>query len=56
MERSPGCPTMLRRWKVRSRYERLEEIGWIVGFAVNLSDVEYRLTAAGKTQLNRMRF
>jgi hypothetical protein len=39
----------------RSKYERLEEIGWIVGTATNMSDVEYRLTATGKTQLARMR-
>ncbi|OKO67340.1 hypothetical protein [Bradyrhizobium sp. NAS96.2] len=32
----------------RRKFERLEDIGWIKGFAVNLSDVTYELTAAGK--------
>ena len=36
-------------------YKRLEDIGWIVGTSVNLSDIEYRLTATGKTALARAR-
>src|SRR6185312_2178325 len=32
----------------RRKFERLEEIGWIKGNAVNLSDVEYHLTRAGE--------
>jgi len=32
----------------RRKYERLEEIGWIKGYSVNVSDVEYHLTPEGK--------
>jgi hypothetical protein len=32
----------------RRKYERLEDIGWVKGIAVGLSDVEYHITAAGK--------
>jgi hypothetical protein len=35
----------------RRKFERLEEIGWIKGIAVNLSDVEYSLTSAGRNEL-----
>jgi hypothetical protein len=33
----------------RRKYERLEDIGWIKGLGVNLSDVEYYITKEGKT-------
>lgn len=35
----------------RRKFERLEEIGWIKGISVNISDVEYYLTAAGHNEL-----
>jgi hypothetical protein len=35
----------------RRGFERLEEIGWIKGISVNISDVEYFLTPAGKSEL-----
>jgi hypothetical protein len=35
----------------RRKYERLEDIGWIKGISMNLSDVEYHLTETGKAQL-----
>jgi hypothetical protein len=36
----------------RRKFERLEEIGWIKGLAVNMSDVEYNLTASGRRELS----
>lgn len=35
----------------RRKFERLEEIGWIKGISVNISDVEYYLTPAGRKEL-----
>jgi hypothetical protein len=35
----------------RRKYERLEEVGWIKGLSMNLSDVEYYLTDTGRAQL-----
>jgi hypothetical protein len=35
----------------RRKFERLEEIGWIKGISVNISDVEYSLTPAGCNEL-----
>jgi hypothetical protein len=35
----------------RRKFERLEEIGWIKGISVNISDVEYYLTPAGRNEL-----
>jgi len=35
----------------RRKFERLEEIGWIKGLSVNMSDVEYHLTPAGSNEL-----
>jgi hypothetical protein len=35
----------------RKEFERLEEIGWIKGISVNISDVEYYLTPAGRKEL-----
>ncbi len=35
----------------RRKFERLEEIGWIKGTSVNISDVEYCLTPAGRNEL-----
>jgi hypothetical protein len=35
----------------RRKFERLEEIGWIKALAVNISDVEYHLTASGRREL-----
>lgn len=35
----------------RRKFERLEEIGWIKGIPVNISDVEYHLTASGRKEL-----
>jgi hypothetical protein len=35
----------------RRNFERLEDIGWIEGISVNISDVEYHLTAIGRKEL-----
>jgi hypothetical protein len=35
----------------RRKFERLEQIGWIKGISVNISDVEYYLTPAGRKEL-----
>lgn len=35
----------------RRKYERLEDIGWVKGLSVNLSDVEYHLSRAGQLEL-----
>jgi len=35
----------------RRKFERLEEIGWIKGISVNISDVEYYLTPSGRNEL-----
>jgi hypothetical protein len=35
----------------RRKYERLEDIGWLIGIATNISDVEYHLTETGRVQL-----
>jgi hypothetical protein len=35
----------------RSKYHRLEDIGWIKGISTNISDVEYYLTEIGTAQL-----
>ena len=35
----------------RRKFERLEEIGWIKGLSVNISDVEYYLTPSGRNEL-----
>ena len=35
----------------RRKFERLEEIGWLKGISVNISDVEFYLTPAGRKEL-----
>jgi hypothetical protein len=32
----------------RSRYDRLVDLGWLIPFKVNISDVEYRVTDEGR--------
>ena len=47
--KSGRCPTQGNM--NRRKFERLEEIGWIKGISVNISDVEYYLTPAGRNEL-----
>jgi hypothetical protein len=32
----------------RSRYDRLVDIGWLIPFKTNISDVEYQITEKGR--------
>ena len=33
----------------RSRYDRLVDMGWLMSFNMNISDVEYQATEKGRT-------
>jgi hypothetical protein len=32
----------------RSRYDRLVDLGWLIPFKINISDVEYQVTDEGR--------
>jgi hypothetical protein len=32
----------------RSRYERLVDLGWLIPFKTNISDIEYQVTDPGR--------
>jgi hypothetical protein len=33
----------------RRRYDRLVDMGWLISFKTNISDVEYQVTKRGRT-------
>jgi hypothetical protein len=46
--KSKAKPLRLRRSIDRSRHDRLVDLGWLIPFKTNISDVEYQVTDEGR--------